>query len=137
MGWMKRPSPPPITCGSSPPCAMDHPWIPRRSYMWFSSWRTEVLFQRDRFEEFREDQSHAYFEMDAYRFPVDHAEHDGAADNGSIVVIEPGASERWASECCRVATRDRVGSDGSTGCFAARQPGSGATRSRGISHRFD
>jgi hypothetical protein len=54
--------------------------------------------------------------MDANRFPVDHAERDGAADNGSIAVIDdcPGAVD-----CCRAATCDHAGTDGSTGCFAA------------------
>jgi len=55
--------------------------------------------------------------MDAYRFSAHHAEHDGAADIGSIAVIEPSASERGAGEP-RVATREPA--DGSTGSIAAR-----------------
>jgi hypothetical protein len=47
--------------------------------------------------------------MDAHRFSADHAERDGAAERGSIFV-----------ECCFVATRNDVGTDGSTGCIAAR-----------------
>jgi len=74
--------------------------------------------------------------MDAYRFPVDHAERDGAADNGSIAVIEPCASECWAIERCRVATRECARANGSTGCIAACQPGSGAIRGRAVTERF-
>jgi hypothetical protein len=62
--------------------------------------------------------------MDAYRFPVDHAKRDGAADNGSIAVTERCANERrsigpGAVEYRRVATRDYAGGDGSTGYFTA------------------
>src|SRR5580704_8685709 len=51
--------------------------------------------------------------MDAYCFPADHVERDGAANNGSIAYVE----------CGRVANRDHACPDGSTGCLAARQFG--------------
>jgi hypothetical protein len=46
--------------------------------MWFFNWRTEQQ---------REDLSHAYLEMDDYRFPAGRAERNGAADDGASFVI--------------------------------------------------
>jgi hypothetical protein len=62
--------------------------------------------------------------MDVHCFPVDLAQRHGAADNGSIAVIEPGA------ECCRLATRDHASADGSTRRFAAYQQVDDAIRAR-------
>src|SRR2546425_434630 len=45
---MRPPWPPPTRCASSLPCAMGCPWIPRRSYMWFSNWRIEEAELRNK-----------------------------------------------------------------------------------------